>query len=202
MMLHRMTAEELRRAYETDLREAFPPSELKPLAAMEDLCGKGLYDPLCLVDEENRTLGYALLWRHEDGRHILLDYLCVPSRLRNRGIGAQLMEAMRAFYPPETVFIWESEAPVGDAAQDEMILRRLKFYQRCGAVVLGYDNALFGVHFKTLCCAGSIPNEKEVLEKHREIYLHQFGQKRYDRYVQIPLRPGEKPFPVTDWTEE
>lgn len=202
MTLHRMTAEELRLAYETDLREAFPPSELKPLKAMEELCEKGLYDPLRFVGDENETLGYILLWRHEDGRYVLLDYLCVPAQLRNGGVGAKLLAAMRAHYPPDTVFIWESEAPTGDAAQDEMILRRLNFYQRCGAAVLGYDNALFGVHFKTLCYASSLPEESEVLKKHREIYLRHFGQARYDRYIQIPLRPGEKPFPITDWTED
>lgn len=202
MMLYRMTAEELRRAYETDLREAFPPSELKPLAAMEQLCEKELYDPLCLADAEHNVLGYVLLWRHEDGKHILIDYLCVPARQRNRGIGARLLEEMRRYYPADTVFLWESEAPTGDAAQDEMILRRLGFYQRCGATMLGYECALFGVRFKTLCCAVDLPDEDTVLQKHREIYLRQFGQVRYDRYVQIPLRPGEEPFPVTDWTEE
>lgn len=202
MMLYRMTAEELRHAYETDLRKAFPPSELKPLAAMKQLCEKGLYDPLCLADDENRVLGYVLLWRHEDGKHILIDYLCVPARQRNRGIGAKLLEVMRAHYSPDTVFIWESEAPTGDAAQDEMILRRLGFYQRCGATVMSYECALFGVRFKTLCCAECLPDEDTVIQKHREIYLGQFGQERYDRYVQIPLCPGEEPFPVTDWTEE
>ena len=202
MMLHRMTAEELRRAYETDLREAFPPSELKPLFAMEQLCAKGLYDPLCLVDEENGVRGYVLLWRHEDGKHILIDYLCVPVRQRNRGIGAKLLDAMRRYYPADTVFFWESEAPTGDAEQDEMILRRLGFYQRCGATVMDYECALFGVRFKTLCCAHRLPDEDTVLQKHREIYLHHFGQERYDRYIQIPLRTGEEPVPVTDWTEE
>ena len=202
MKLHHMNSDELRRAYETDLTEAFPPSELKPLSAMEVLREKGLYAPLCLLDDDGSALGYLLLWQHEDGRHILLDYLCVPARQRNRGIGARLLAAMRAHYPPDTVFIWESEAPTGDAQQDEMILRRLRFYQRCGAVVLNYDNALFGVHFKTLCCADPLPDEAIILQKHREIYLHHFGQERYDRFIQIPLHPGEKPFPVTDWTEE
>ena len=202
MMLHRMTAEELRVAYDTDLREAFPPSELKPLQAMEELCRKGIYDPLSFCSDTGEVLGYVLLWRHEDGRHILIDYLCVPAKLRNRGIGAALLQAMRGFYPLDTVFIWESEAPVGDAAQDDMILRRLGFYQRCGARVLEYDNALFGVHFKTLCIANETIDEQVILKKHQEIYLHHFGQARYDRYVQIPLQPGEVPFPVTDWTEE
>lgn len=202
MTLHHMNADELRRAYETDLTEAFPPSELKPLFAMEHLRTKGLYDPLCFVDTEGNVLGYVLLWRHEDGQFILIDYLCVPTRQRNRGIGAKILAAMRAHYPSDTVFIWESEAPTGSEEQDEMILRRLEFYQRCGATVLGYDCALFGVHFKTLCCADTIPDEKTILQKHREIYLHQFGQARYDRFIQIPLHPGEQPFPVTDWTED
>ena len=202
MTLHRMTGNELRRAYETDLVEAFPSSELKPLSSMEALCAKGLYDPLCLSDKNGDVLGYILLWRHEDGQYILIDYLCVPARQRNRGIGTKLLQAMRAHYPSNTIFIWESEAPTGDSAQDEMILRRLAFYQRCGAVVLDYDNALFGVHFKTLCYTNKLPDEETILQKHREIYLHHFGQERYDRFIQIPLLPGEKPYPVTDWTEE
>lgn len=203
MTLHHMNRDELRRAYETDLVEAFPPSELKPLAAMEALRDKELYAPLCLSDENGEILGYALLWYHDDGRYVLIDYLCVPAQQRNRGIGAKLLDAMRAHYGPDTVFIWESEAPTGDETQDEMILRRLAFYQRCGAVVLGYDNALFGVHFKTLCSSLSpLPAEDEIMRKHREIYLHHFGQTRYDLFIQIPLLPGEQPFPITDWIEE
>lgn len=202
MILHRMTADELRRAYQTDLQEAFPPSELKPLSAMEELEKKGIYDPLSLLDDTGNVLGYVLLWRHEDGQHILIDYLCVPARQRNRGIGSRLLAAMREHYSPDTVFIWESEAPTGDPEQDEMIMRRLGFYQRCGAQMLSYDNALFGVHFKTLCMASAAFSEQTVLKKHQEIYLHHFGQERYDRFIQIPLMPGEKSFPITDWTED
>ena len=61
MKLHILTPDELKTAYETDLREAFPPTELKPLFAMEDLRRKGLYDPLAFYDEAGQILGYALL---------------------------------------------------------------------------------------------------------------------------------------------
>ena len=47
-----------------------------------------------------------------------------------------------------------------------------------------------------------MPPEAEILRKHQEIYLNQFGRERYDRYVQLPLRPGEAPRPMVDWTEE
>ena len=202
MKLHILTPDELKTAYETDLRKAFPPTELKPLFAMEDLRRKGLYDPLAFYDEAGQILGYALLWKHSDGRYILIDYLCVPASRRNGGIGGQILQALRQHYPAETAFLAESEAPTGDDVQDALIHRRLGFYQRNGGVILGYDCALFGVHFKNICWAASLPPEDEILQKHREIYLRQFGQKRYDQFVQIPLAPGEAPYPLTDWTEE
>ena len=91
MELRLLTASELAIAYDTDLREAFPPSELKPLSAMENLRSRGLYDPLCLFDDDGSAMGYILLWKHLDGRYLLIDYLCVPARRRNDGIGAKLM---------------------------------------------------------------------------------------------------------------
>lgn len=202
MILRTLTVEELKRAYETDLKEAFPPSELKPLSAMEKMRAKGIYDPLCLFDDGGAPMGYMLLWKHPEGKYILMDYLCVPARLRGVGVGGRLIEMVRERYPADAVFIGESEAPTGDPAADEIILRRLGFYRRSGAVTLGYDTALFGVHFKTICWARTLPEEAEILRKHQEIYLRQFGREKYDRFIQIPLLPGEKPRPVTDWTEE
>lgn len=201
MNLRILTPAELQRAYETDLAKAFPPAELKPLSAMEAMRGRGVYDPLALFDGEGEVMGYIFLWKHEDGRYILIDYLCVPASRRNGGIGGKLLRAAVGHYPEGTVFIGESEAPTGDPEADEMILRRLGFYRRNGAVTLGYDCALFGVRYKDICWADPMPNEAEILRKHQEIYLQQFGRERYERFIQIPLRPGEAPKPVTDWTE-
>ena len=199
MHLSVMSPAELKKAYETDLMEAFPPAELKPLKAMEAMRRRGTYDPLCLYGEAGEALGYILLWKHEDGRYILIDYLCVPAGKRNGGTGGKLLQMALARYPSDTVFIGESEAPSGDPASDG--LRRLGFYARNGAVTLGYDSALFGVHFKTICWANPMPEEAEVLRKHQEIYLERFGQEKYDRFIQIPLHPGEPCREITDWTE-
>ena len=196
-----LSPEELRRVYETDLKAAFPPAELKPLASMEALRSQGLYDPLVLVDETGTMLGYILLWRHEDGRYFLIDYLCVPAGGRNCGAGSRLLAAAIARYPAHAVFIGESEAPSGDPEADGLILRRLGFYARNGAVTLRYDSALFGVRFKTICWADPMPEEAEILRKHQEIYLRQFGREKYAQHIQIPLRPGEAVLPVRDWTE-
>lgn len=198
-----LTKEELRIAFVADLQEAFPPAELKPLRSMEELMDAGLYDPWVMEDEAGQTLGYALLWKHGGGKYLLIDYLCVPARLRNGGVGARLLREVFAQYAAGTVFIAESEAPTGDAAADEMIHRRLGFYRRNGAKILNYDTALFGVWFKTICwCAGEVPAEETILRHHKEIYMDRFGETRFTQYIQIPLAPGEKPFPVSDWVED
>lgn len=201
MYLRTLAPEELKKAYETDFKEAFPPAELKPLYAMETMRAKGIYDPLAMFDENDELLGYIFLWKHRDNRYILVDYLCVPSGKRSGGIGGKLLQAAVAHYPPETVFIGESEAPTGDPERDGLILRRLGFYARNGAVTLGYDTAAFGVHYKTICWADPMPGEAEVLRKHQEIYRAQFSPEKYEKYIQIPLLPGEAPKGITDWTE-
>lgn len=201
MELRILTPEELAKAYETDFEETFPPSELKPLEVMEGMRRRGVYDPLGYFDDTGTVVGYIFMWKHADNRYILIDYLCVPAARRNGGTGGKLLAAARDYYPAGTVFIGESEAPVGDPAADELILRRLGFYRRSGAAVLGYDCALFGVHYKTICWASPLPEEDEILRKHQEIYMEQFGRERYDRYVQLPLAPGEAPRPLTKWTE-
>ena len=98
--------------------------------------------------------------------------------------------------------LYDNKLCTGDEAADGLILRRLGFYARSGAATLGYDCAMFGVHYKTICWAAPLPDEAEIMRKHQEIYLDQFGRERYDRYVQIPLAPGEAPHPLTDWTED
>ncbi len=89
MYLRTLTPEELKRVYETDLTEAFPPAELKPLWAMERMRESGVYDPLVLIGDEGEMAGYILLWKHSGQHFILVDYLCVPAGRRNGGTGGQ-----------------------------------------------------------------------------------------------------------------
>ena len=202
MKLDQMSREELARVYDTHLREAFPPSELKPLAAMERLLDRGLYDPLCLRDEDGTPLGFLLLWWHKSRRLGLIDYLCVPAGRRNGGIGGRMLHAMGTCYPEGTLFLAECEAVTGDPDRDGLILRRQEFYRRNGAAFLPYDCALFGVHFRVILWNGGGADLEEVQAMHREIYRDSLGEDCYQKYIQLPLAPGEKPIPMVAWTEE
>ena len=86
MTLREMRLPELKRLHETELREAFPPQELKPYAAMKTLYEKGVYHPVGAWEGE-RLVGYAILWESPAHPYVLIDYLGVPAHLRERGPG-------------------------------------------------------------------------------------------------------------------
>lgn len=193
-----LTDSELERAYDAVFREAFPPEELKPLASIRAMTAGGFYRP-CGLFRDGGALGYICLWLDEP--YILIDYLCVPRDKRNGGIGAQVLRATMDAYSENTVFIGEVEAPTGDEEADRMIYRRLGFYRRSGAVTLGYDSALFGVHYKTIVWARGEVDEAEVLRRHAGLYRRWFTPEMYARAIQIPLAEGEKPFDRAIWDE-
>lgn len=195
--LRELTNGELQTAYDTVMTEAFPPQELKPVEAMFRLREMGRYAPLGYF-EDDRPIGYICLWL--DGDYILIDYLCVPRDMRNGGIGAEIIKAAVDAYPEGTVFIGESEAPDG-GAEDGIRSRRLAFYARNGAKMLGYDTALFGVHYKTIVWAKKLPSEEEILFHHDQIYRKCMAPEIYEAAIQIPLGPGEEVRRFDAWRE-
>ncbi|MBR4953132.1 MAG: GNAT family N-acetyltransferase [Oscillospiraceae bacterium] len=198
-ILRQMTDEELEKAYEEVFREAFPPQELKPLESIRQMTAGGYYHP-CALFRDGEPVGFICFWLNEP--YVLIDYLCVPKNIRNGGIGAQMIRLARETYPENTVFIGEVEAPTGNPEEDAIILRRLAFYARCGAITLGYDTALFGVHYKTIVWTNGEVNEAEVLKYHDEIYRRRFTPEMYDLAIQIPLHEGEEPRVFDEWIED
>ena len=197
-ILRLLTDAELDSAYERVFREAFPPEELKPLFSMVKMRSEGQYDCLGLF-RDGEALGYVCCWL--DGEYILIDYLCVDRSARNCGIGSEILRMLRDYYPDVRVFIVETEAPTGDEAADAMIYRRLGFYERSGARKLGYDCALFGVHYRNVCWAEGEVDEEEVCRRHDGFYRRNFTPERYAQAIQLPLKDGVKPFDRAIWDE-
>lgn len=186
----------LERAYNEVFREAFPPQELKPLWAIRDMIAAGEYQVLAMC-ERGAELGYICPWT--DMPYVLIDYLCVPRGMRGGGIGGEIIAKTVDFFPPDTVFIGEVEAPTGDPERDGIILRRLDFYRRCGAVTLSYDTALFGVHYKTIAWSRATADEDEVMRRHALFYSRRFPEGLYAAAVRIPLAEGESAEVTGSW---
>lgn len=198
MELKLASPEQVAAAYERDLRPAFPPAELKPLANIRAMCREGCYRPWCLFDGEE-IAGECFLWLGRPG-WALLDYLCVSESRRNGGAGAWMLAALRRA-EPDTVILVESEAPA-HAPDRALAERRLGFYARCGLRTAGYDTDIFGVHYKTLYLWRSALPDGRLMEENRFIYQSRFPREKYERCVRIPRDPEAEPAGQIPWNED
>ena len=90
------TREEFRAFYQTDLTEAFPEEELKPLSAMEFLWDKGVYRPWCLYEDEKiiGCGGIGPYWGSET-ESALFNIFVLPE-FQGKGVGRKLIETLEA----------------------------------------------------------------------------------------------------------
>ena len=189
--------EQLRTVYDRDLKEAFPPEELKALRSIEQIWAEGWYRPWCLFDGDS-IVGEAVLWLGHPGG-ALLDYLCVSAGSRNSGLGSVLLQKLREA-EADTVIFGESEAPEG-APDPELAERRLGFYARNGLRTAGYDTEMFGVHYKTLYLAAGEVDEAELMRQHRFVYENTFAADKFHKYVRIPYDPDAVPGAKVPWQQ-
>ena len=89
LTLRVMSEAEIRILYTFHMTRDFPPSELKSLTAILNLCERNEYDVL-EARENGSFIAYALVYRPQSGRILLLDYLAVEPEIRCRGYGHQL----------------------------------------------------------------------------------------------------------------
>lgn len=197
MELRIPTLQQLETVYGADLKPSFPPAELKPLKAIREMWAEGCYRPWCLFDGDD-IAGECFLWLGEPG-WALLDYLCISPRRRNGGIGALLLEKLRAA-EEDTVIFGESEIP--EFSPDPAIAeRRLGFYARNGARTAGYDSEAFGVPYKTLYWSAETLADEVLMAQHRAVYENRFTPEQYARYIRIPRKPSEPPLKQVPWDE-
>lgn len=198
MELKTLNERELSALYREEMVYDFPKSELKPLGAMLRLLEMGQYDPL-VVTENGERVGYAMMWLPKSRQGALLEYLGVLRGKRSAGLGARILPLLAQRYGQ---LFGEAEAPTSqDEAENHLRRRRIGFYERNGFRVLGYECALFGVHFKCLY-RGPQTDDRAVEQLHRSVYADYFSPQHMERYIQLPLKPGEEIHPAPAWTEE
>lgn len=184
--------------FESDITFDFPKAELKPLKTMLRMMDAGCYEPLLAV-RGGEPVGYALCWLPEGRQGALLDYLGVLRGKRSGGLGSEILSLLMERCGQ---LFGEVETPE-EGSPDVRALRRRRigFYERNGFRVLNYDCALFGVWFKCMY-RGPEPDDRKVLALHRSVYASWFPPERMERYIQLPLAPGEAVKPADEWLED
>ncbi len=134
--------------YETSMTEDFEGHGLKPLAMMQQMMDQGTYECLGMY-EDGQQRGYACLVREPDSGYFLLDYFAVSSGCRDKGYGGKFLETLREYYAGEKGIFLESESVCGapDEAEQQVCMRRIRFYRRHGCRHTEVKSRLFGIEY-------------------------------------------------------
>jgi len=202
MRLKTLDSQELTALYRTELVNAFPPTELKPLRSMLNLMAQNRYEALGLYDE-NGLHGYALTWLEPGIPFALLDYFGTLEGQRGSGLGTKMLDMLAEHYRDYRGIFGEAEGAFSpDPEERALQQRRLAFYERNGFRYGGYHCALFGVHYLTLIRGDADVSPEELLDAHQRIYKSGIPKEAYDRFIQLPLHEGEEVRVPTEWNEE
>ena len=187
LTLHLLTDTQTRLLYGHQMRRDFPESELKPLDSILRMKRAGVYDVLGAHDG-GTMVAYALVYRPEQGRVLLLDYLAVEPSCRGRGTGAALLDAPRAYYADAAeVLLIECERP--KAAPDEKQARgRIRFYERCGARLTSARVWLFEVEYSIMalpCGEASFREGTDWAQAILSLYRQMLEPEAYARNVRL-----------------
>ena len=181
----RLNETELTKVYLDEMRRDFPPSELKPLSMILNSEASGAAHTWGVFDGETLA-AYLLMVRPAGSRVSQLDYFAVLPEYRAAGLGAQLLADLPQHERGAQAILIEAECP--DKAEDEdMAVRRLGFYARCGAVDTDWTEHLFDAWFRVLV----LPAEGETLDAetaNRELadcYSRVMGADKWRRYVKL-----------------
>ena len=139
MRIRLLNAAGARQLYESRMARDFPPGELKPFAAMEELLAAGLYEPLTFTDDAGAVLAYA--WQ-----------VVLPGQQAGRGsgIGTRALHLLQAHYAPRlAALLLECEHPA-EAPDAAIARRRIGFYLRAGARATALESRVFGARYSIL----------------------------------------------------
>lgn len=136
-----------RAAVQAIYEEAFPARQRVPFRELVEGARSG--DELALVGlEDGRPMGLAFLSGLVSAEHLFLEYFAVASDLRGGGRGGSLWTAVRdelARREPGRPIVLEVEDPAEeqiDAAEAEHRVRRVRFWEKAGAIVLPVEGYL------------------------------------------------------------
>lgn len=120
--------------YTKYMTEAFPASELKPLAHIERMLADDNYLPYGFF-EAGELVGYAYFVKTEEHRAVLLDYFAVLAEKRSHGYGSCFLEKIKEEIGREYgAILLETENPCYAHDEEDKKIRekRIQFYKRNG----------------------------------------------------------------------
>lgn len=118
-------------------RELFPASERKSAAVLKELIADGSYHLMLISDRTcDQRVGFAFVFEMPEYKTIWLDFIAIESVYQGTGIGSQVYKALQDKYQSACQGMYLEVEPI---SEDPQTCRRIRFYQRLGAIKLNYE---------------------------------------------------------------
>lgn len=186
-MLKKLNRKEMEEIYSVQMQKDFPPAERKPWKRIEEMLDAGVYFAYGMYEEE-KLMAYAF-FVEAAGKQVLLDYYAVASeQIRGTGVGSRCMGLIREELQRlgKDVLVIEVENPeyAKTAEERQNQERRIRFYEKNGAMLTALRSCLFGVEYRIMYLPEKAEKtEEELREALDEIYHTMFPEKYFGREV-------------------
>lgn len=170
--------------YHKSLKNEFPVNERRPLFLIMKGMMKGTYE--CLgVFYKGRIIGYAFFLKHDND--YLWDYLAVFQKYRCRGVGSQIIKAVKEYYKNADSVIGEVENPecAGPNEDKSIMARRYHFYLRNGCVDTGVKSVTFGAHFIIIQISGRKMDAEKIAKVYQMHYKESLPRRLYEGNIKV-----------------
>lgn len=159
-------------------RTSFPRNERKPFSRIVAMMRKGVSDIWCF-EKNGHFAGFASTIKDDD--LILIDYLAVQRKLRDAGIGSQMLQAMKK-QDPRALFV-EIESMYEPGEDQPQRMRRKHFYTKNGFLPMNVMADVFGVKMELLCWNGKLDFNR----------YHAFYRDNYSQWAADHILEAEHP---------
>lgn len=169
MELRILTEKEMETIYYCDMQRDFPKEEIKPLKTILELRKQKHYQCYGGFKGQKICAYLFLVWEHKN--LAMLDYFAVLPEFRGQGIGSEALSLVSLEMKREgfsgILFEIERISLAVNKEQEDMRIRRKKFYLRAGCRESGLKSEIFGVGYEVLYLL--LAKKQVNCEREREI---------------------------------
>lgn len=166
--------------------EIFPEEERKPLQLITSTYNKG-YSKIIKIMNNDNIIGFMILNRIINNGYAILDYLAILPQYRNKGFGSRALELLIEQERENSgIFVEIEKIGLGkDEKDNELRIRRKKFYDKLGFKKLKFDLVLFGVVYMPYIYTNVNNDEDFIIEEIWKIYEEICGKERIRKNCKI-----------------
>lgn len=178
------TQEELSEQIKALYVQAFPKTERKPYALMEEKQRQGRMQIWAIVDEpegkakslkkKSEFCGLAITILYKD--MVLLDYFAIQPEKRGNGIGSEVLKILKEKYAAQCFFLEIESTNVDKKELSEkerqIRMKRKQFYHQNGMKDTGLEVILFGIRMEVLTAGKAVD-----YGEYHNLYEATFGKK-------------------------